>query len=318
MDLLDQKILTALDRNSRLSFSLLARLLRRGRDTIEYRAQRMIEDGIIRGCHAIIDHTRLGLTLYKCYLRFSADKNTTQEFLKRLRSHPRVLWLAEASGEWDLVVAIVAHSIHEFSATERSLFTPVSQSITEAEVYTVTRFRYYPMRFQAEAKIEGFSVGTGGEVSTIEDLDYQILLNLANRARTPVSTLAKDLGVSIGLINRHIEQLEKRGIILGYHVDLNLEALDLILYKTQLFLSGYQPGLEEKIRKWCEKQNEIFSFVEQVGQCRLEFETRCAHYRQYTEFIKNLRNSFHPFIRDTRTVTLHSLYLNWSVFGRLE
>jgi predicted transcriptional regulator len=64
LDKLDRQILFELDCNSRISFSDLAKKVRNGRDTVEYRVSRLIERQIIRSFTVAINHYRLGFQVY--------------------------------------------------------------------------------------------------------------------------------------------------------------------------------------------------------------------------------------------------------------
>jgi len=66
-------------------------------------------------------------------------------------------------------------------------------------------------------------------VSAVEDLDRQIIRLLAQDGRRSYTDLAKDTGLSVSAVHQRVRRLEKRGVVRGYHADVNPEALGLPL-----------------------------------------------------------------------------------------
>ena len=59
---------------------------------------------------------------------------------------------------------------------------------------------------------------------TLDDIDNKILALLMDDARTPVSTIAKRVGIARTTAIARVASMEKRGVIAGYGVRLNEEA----------------------------------------------------------------------------------------------
>jgi Lrp/AsnC family transcriptional regulator, leucine-responsive regulatory protein len=58
---------------------------------------------------------------------------------------------------------------------------------------------------------------------TIDEIDYQILEILQNKARIPNAEVARQVGMAPSAVLERIRKLEERGIIEGYEVRLNPE-----------------------------------------------------------------------------------------------
>ena len=63
----------------------------------------------------------------------------------------------------------------------------------------------------------------------MEDLDRQIVRLLAEDGRRSYTDLAKDTGLSVSAVHQRVRRLEKRGVIRGYHADVNPDEIDLPL-----------------------------------------------------------------------------------------
>ena len=63
----------------------------------------------------------------------------------------------------------------------------------------------------------------------MEDLDRQIVRLLAADGRRSYTDLAKDTGLSVSAVHQRVRRLEKRGVLRGYHADINPDEVDLAL-----------------------------------------------------------------------------------------
>lgn len=63
----------------------------------------------------------------------------------------------------------------------------------------------------------------------MEDLDRQIVRLLAADGRRSYTDLAKDTGLSVSAVHQRVRRLEKRGVLRGYHADVNPDEIDLPL-----------------------------------------------------------------------------------------
>lgn len=63
----------------------------------------------------------------------------------------------------------------------------------------------------------------------MEETDAEIVRLLARDGRTSYTDLAKATGLSVSAVHSRVRRLEQRGVIRGYHANLDPEALDLAL-----------------------------------------------------------------------------------------
>ena len=69
LDLIDRKILLELDTNARASFSQIGKKLRIGKNNVQYRVKRLLEDGVIKKFVTQFSLGILGLFLGKIFLQ---------------------------------------------------------------------------------------------------------------------------------------------------------------------------------------------------------------------------------------------------------
>jgi len=66
-------------------------------------------------------------------------------------------------------------------------------------------------------------------VARVEDLDRQIVGLLASDGRRSYTDLARDTGLSVSAVHQRVRRLEKRGVIRGYHAEIDGDEVGLSL-----------------------------------------------------------------------------------------
>ncbi|MFK8061424.1 MAG: Lrp/AsnC family transcriptional regulator [Polaribacter sp.] len=70
----------------------------------------------------------------------------------------------------------------------------------------------------------------------IDGIDKKIIRNLVKDARTPILSIAREVGISGAAIHQRLRKLEKNKLIDGYHMKINKKSLG---YATIAFVSLY-------------------------------------------------------------------------------
>jgi len=78
LDLTDRKILLELDTNARASFSEVGKKAGIGKNNVQYRTKRLVEDGIIKKFVTQFSLGKLGLFLGKIYLQLAGLTQKTE------------------------------------------------------------------------------------------------------------------------------------------------------------------------------------------------------------------------------------------------
>ncbi|WP_222564286.1 Lrp/AsnC family transcriptional regulator [Novilysobacter antarcticus] len=75
----------------------------------------------------------------------------------------------------------------------------------------------------------------------MDDLDHRLIAALRQDARTPIATLAEQLGVARGTVTNRLGKLERDGVIVGYTLRLRPDAApDEIRAWTSIAVKGHQ------------------------------------------------------------------------------
>ena len=317
LDVLDRKLLCELDTNSRQTLSQLARKLRQGRDRIGYRLDRLIEEKIVKQCTVMINPYRLGFTLFKTYLKVSKHKERYTALLSLLKSHPRVYWIADCDGRWDLIFATFAKNPHEFLQIQNAILGACNDIVLSFTNFTLVNLWVYRKNYLLEGSKESFLVGGPPSEYSLERIEWEMLRLLSRDARMSVAEIARGLDTTEAIVRYRLEQLEQSGVVAGYRVELDLAKLGMLFFKAQLYLQEYGSKEIAALRKFCAAHPNITYFIEQIGDAPAEIELEVDGYEQFTAIIDQVRTAFPRCIRNVETVMIHRSRFKWVPYDQL-
>ncbi len=326
LDLTDRRILFELDCNSRQSLSEVARRIRLGRDLVAYRIERMQAQGVIKRFCVLTNPYKLGLTVYKTYLRLESNRARASELIAHLDAHPRTYWLAECYGEWDLIFSHLARTPKEFYDFQDKLFSDFKDLIVGFSVYTLVNYWWFPNKHLLGARwkdewgaaqelapaencsshrpVRGwcfntpeFSFGATPDQYTLDALEYKLLDSLSADSRLSCAELAERVGATPSIVKYRLDKLTTLGIVAGYRVDIDRATLGVGLFKVMVHLRDYDAQKELELREYCRQHPQISCYVQQIGDCKLEFEVEATDHSQLQLIIDQVREKFAKQIR---------------------
>ncbi len=137
-DEIDQTLISLLSENARLPVATLARRLNLARTTVKARLERLENNGTIAG-YAL----RLGSAAQqrlRATALISIEPRTSAEVLSRLKSLPAVETVHTASGRFDLIVQIAAHTTEELDETLDRIGEAKGVKSSESLIHLSTKF----------------------------------------------------------------------------------------------------------------------------------------------------------------------------------
>jgi DNA-binding Lrp family transcriptional regulator len=313
LDALDRKILYHLDHDGRISYSDLARKLKHGRDTVEYRVQRFLDNGIISSFQLVMNPYALGKTLYKTYIKLANNKVKVKDFISRLKKHPHVFWFVQCDGQWDLIFSVAAYSVYEFNIHQSKLLESIREILISYEVFIPIEFHQYRLKYLIKGGTHYFKIGGVPVARQLDSLELSILNILSSDGRKSISDLARDLSVTDGVVKRKLDNLEKDRIVLGYKANIETDKLGITLFKSQLLLNYRSLKEEKELEDYCNMHPKITCFIRQIGSCNLELEVHVESYSEYNLIMDEITSRFNKLIRSTSTILMRENYVKWVV-----
>lgn len=112
IDTLDERILSELQDNGRLTMKALAERVGLSSPAMIERVRRLEERGVLKGYRAVIDPAAIGRT-FTALISVNVDRRHTEPFLNRLRSEPAVEECHRVTGDHAFVVKVHVASTDE-------------------------------------------------------------------------------------------------------------------------------------------------------------------------------------------------------------
>jgi Lrp/AsnC family transcriptional regulator for asnA, asnC and gidA len=136
IDELDLKIISHLQENGRIPVAELAKKLNQPENTVRYRIERLLKNGVIRRFTALVDPRALGLNVSAAVM-FKVDPKKLDQLLEKLTSMKDVTNIYQLSGEWDLIAVVFAKDIQDLHERVEELRR--AEGVKEMNVMITTR-----------------------------------------------------------------------------------------------------------------------------------------------------------------------------------
>jgi len=286
----------------------LAGVVGKSRQTVEYRIGRMVKSGLIRSFSAAFNPHKLGFGVHKLYLKLRNIPEQREKLIEELLDSGMIWWLGECSGSWDLIVAFFSSNNYQFFYTKNEILSKFSEIIVNKETATFIDASHFPkMYFTREQQP---SVFAGGKVmpNKLDEIEFSLLREIVENARTPVSRLADKYGVSPTMIRSKLKKLEQKGIVIQYRINVDVSKLDFEMYKALVRYDRYTREDEREIQSYISQIPNIQYLIRHISSVELEFVVESN--QQYFDIIEDLKKKFPYFMADVDTVML--LNDNWT------
>jgi DNA-binding Lrp family transcriptional regulator len=302
LDKADLKILSELDKNCRIPSTQLAKKIGKSRQAVEYRINQLVEKGIITCFNASINPHKIGYKAYKIYVKLRNIPSEKAKLFSYLKNSPRVYWMGECSGSWDLIFSFFAKSDYEFYELKNDFISRFNKVIVNEEEGILIDVKQYPKMYFT-GKIESPTMFAGEIVNNdLDSLDYIILAEVVNNGRISLVDLAKKVRSTEIIVKNRLRKLQENGVIIQFRIGVNLNKLGLELYKAIIRLDRYTKEDERRLLSFVSRFPNIQYFIRNISQ--IEPELVVSNYQEYYEIIENLKKEFPDVIRTVDTVLM--------------
>ena len=306
LDLTDRKIILELDTNARATFSEIGKKLRIGKNNVQYRVKRLLEDGVIKKFVTQFSLGTLGLSLGKFYFQLSGfDKEKEIEMHSYLMNDKRISWVAKCEGRWDLMIGSYVENLQQLNEIKQDFFKIYEKYITSYDVVFLveghTSQRMYLLNKKSSPKkIEKF---IGKEKAELDNKDKQIVRLIANDARFNYLDIAKKLKLNIKTVQKRIKYLEKKGVIRGYVTFLDTKKIGYNFFKLCIYLQNYETKFDSFL-KYCMELPNVIHIIESLGPWELELEIETESLDDFYNLTHQIRNEYSDIIKKTESVII--------------
>lgn len=299
LDLYDRKLLFELDKDSSIGLSALATKLKRSKQFILYRMNKLEELGVITGYHAIVDMSKLGYFTFRVYFKFQQmTQGQGTQFVDHVRAKlPQVWTITSMHGKWDYALFLGVKTISEFHQIWDDIMLSYKRFIklynvaVYAPIYNFNRKFFLDTNAEAIQRIYG-----AGEKEEIDELDWRLIQEFANNVRQSSLEIARRLHISADTVRNRIRTLEKKKIIVGYKLGLSLEPLHHVGYRVDLGLLSTKRNKE--IFEYSKHHKNIYQINKSIGGADFEMEVIVKDLNHLISLIDEIKIRFNDVVSD--------------------
>lgn len=299
LDLKDKRILLALDMNARKPDSFIAKKVKLSKQLTNYRIKRLEEKEIIKSYYAVIDHSKLGLQLYRIGLKLeNITTNIEKELLGYLKKHAS--WISSTLGEWDIWMALYAKDEHDFMNFWDDFQSKYGLYIIDREISLMTKFWNFERSFllPEEKNRKNFLIlGEKPNIIELDQIDKKIIQELTKNSRQSSLEIAKKIKETERVVRYRIKRLEKQKIILGYRTFIDTAKLGFGYYKMFIKLKDYTKTSADEVQNFIIDNPNVIYNTKSISKYDFELEGHFENSQALSVFIYSIKEKFPKLIR---------------------
>lgn len=300
IDLLDRRILLELDRNSRQSFSQLAKKLHTSKGVINYRVKQLEARGVIKGYYAIIDTVKLGYYNFRVYLKLrEAGGRERKKIMDYLVNSKRTWWVALTTSPYDIAVIFLARNMHEFNGIFNDFLRLFRKNLHSHKVRPYVELRHFYRDYILHDKYmeeRGFAIVGDENRVELSPQELMILRELSSNARIGTVALAKKLKISPITAKNAIRKLMRMGVIKGFRILLDYSLLGYGYYWIHIDVSDFEGG--KKLEQFVTTFPETVYVNETIGGNDVEFSIQIKEERGVQDILEKIFDRYNDIITD--------------------
>lgn len=310
LDKYNRAILWHLDVNSRQSYSNIAKAVRLSKQTVKYRIKKMEEAGLVRGYKTLVNLTSMGYIYCRLHIKFfNIDSDKEKKIIDVIAKNEKTNWIVSTDGSYDLLVGLIGKNEMEIENTVNEILAPHRKYISKFDFVIVTRLVLFNRGYWLNKKSEEMKYMVGNETPyvkqepvVLDEKDKIILAKLADNARTPITNIAREAGLSPEVVSYKIKKFEKSGLIAKYFLLLDYKKGGTQLYKTLLYINPLEKEKEREFANFIAMNLYIIDYVKTLAPWQMELDLEARDNEHYHEIITEIIDRFKDLIKDYETL----------------
>ena len=293
-DVKDLRILYQLDLDARKSYAEIGKSVRLSKQVVAYRIARMVEAGVIRGFHVVIDVSKLGFISCVIWVGLKHDSPEMERgMLEHFKKDSRTWWIGGREISKRMIAAAFLVSNH-YELYEMLMEFLKKYRHNVREISTQIYYRFYAFR-------KDYLAGSGmrttkplilysQEKAEVDETDLRLLSTIGGDARISLVELAKKTGITPLTAMARIRGLEKKGVIRGYRPFIDLGKIGYKTYKMELELEDFSK--REEIMRFAARNPNTTYIFEKIGGSDVDIELELRSEKELRSFADELRSRF--------------------------
>lgn len=297
MDKKNLMILHELDKNGRISYSKIGKTIQLSKNSVINRIKDMEKENIILGYNALINVNSLGYTTYDIYLKFKDTRAEDEERIVQKAIENKHIWLvAKIEGSVNLSLLISTKTPEEFDKIWQLFYQETKPYVEVQRIAILLEYHHFRRKYLADKKTDTVTIIAKRGTKEVDQTDEEILRILSNDARTPLTEIAKQAGLTTKAASYRIKRLEKEDIILGYSANLHFQKLGYAYYKLMITLNDL--SIHDELYEYLKNNKNCVFYDKFIGGKDFEFDLEVESFEKFLTFINQLKERFGNAIHD--------------------
>jgi DNA-binding Lrp family transcriptional regulator len=315
MDTKDRKILYALDKNARESFTQIGKTTHLAPESVRYRINNYVREEKVKYFLTVIDSAKLGASYYDIFLKLqNVDIKKKQEVISFLINNPNITWVADIEGIFDIAFIVMVQNQLELQRLMEQINQQFSSLIMKKTIAINLKGEFLQRDYLINKKREEListknkkiqlEYSPSTSIIELEELDKALCRLLANNSRMNSVELGERLKVSPDTIMLHIKKLQELKIISGYTIILNNAKINQLHYKLLIYINNTSPDKTNKLLSYIRLNNRVIALIHTLAEWDYEIDIEVENVNQLKEFTMNLTNNFSDIIKDYDSIRI--------------
>lgn len=300
MDLTDKKILLELDRNSRQSYSSIAKKLKTSPQVVKYRVENLYATGLLKYCWPMVEYRKAGYFFGLYFFKLqNMDAKAEQRLYSYLDSHKYIPIIMRGEGYADLIIAICAKGIFHLNEIIKELNNRFSEYFIEYDTTIPIGFSQFHRTYLVGAQKESSEVAfTGAEVSAaqLSEEERKVLSMVNFNARVPLVEIARKVEIGEATAKNILRKLERTGIIQSYTILPDHVAIGKPRHRVLFKLRNLTAAREKVLFAYCQLHPNVIHHLRVLGNWDLVLDIEVERGEPFRRIIQEMKYEFSDII----------------------
>ena len=290
MDKKDEKILSCLIDNARMSFSMIGRKVRLSKDSVRYRINNMEQKGVINGYTALLNVHKLGYVRHHLLVHLSKfDDVIKRDLIEKAEKYDFIHFIKEFSGKYDLEIGFVAKTPIEADSYISRILKLFKDNIKEYELIILTEnyinnnFPFHKSTFKGNNVVDNIE---------LDQIDKEIIKLLLSDSRRNLYEIGEKVGLSSDAVNYRLKNLKKIGVIDRFIPSLDLKKVGYTVYTVAMDINFFDDKKLLTFKSLLETNKNVLWAVKSIGAFNILMYLAVKDSSDLHKTINQIRNLF--------------------------
>lgn len=300
--------------NPRLQIKEIAKQLEKSSQLTKYSIKNLEKEELIHSAFCIFDYSYFGLLQFKVYFKgaYISEKEKSQ-IIDQLKENNYVVSVYELSGEYDLVVEMLAQNPSRFNKELKQ----ISASIPKLGSYKIILnivSHIYPKTFLTKNRVlldyfkPEIIIGGDRQLITLSKTELKLIERLLIRPKSRLTSLATKTNTNIRTAKNIFLSLQKKRIIRGFKYLIDNNKSGILKFRVFLKTKNISSEQEKELLDFLLQTPEITQMNKTVGDWDMELDISSQHKQRIRQLTIEIRETFKDLIETFNMIEFYHHY----------